>query len=44
MVAMQNFTLFFIQNLPIFFMSEPIKYLWGIMLLGYIFKLIVSFK
>ena len=44
MAAMQSFTLWFIQNLPTFFMSEPIKYLWGLLLLGYIIKLIVSFR
>ena len=44
MIAMQNFTLWFIQNIPAFLLSEPIKYLWGLMLLGYIFKLIVSFR
>lgn len=44
MAAMQTFTLWFLTELPDFLMSEPICYLWGLVLLGYIFKLIISFR
>lgn len=44
MVAMQNFCTWFLTQLPTFFMSEPVCYLWGIALVGYILKLIVSLR
>lgn len=44
MAAMQSFTLWFLEELPDFLWSEPIRYLWGLMLLGYIFKIILSLR
>lgn len=44
MAAMQSFTLWFLEELPAFLWAEPIRYLWGLMLLGYIFKLITYLK
>lgn len=44
MAAMQSFSLWFLENLPSFFMSEPIVYVWSFALLAYIFKLILSLR
>ncbi len=41
MLAMQNFTTWFITQLPEFLMAEPICYLWGVIVLGYIVKVFV---
>lgn len=44
MAAMQSFTVWFLQELPEFLMAEPICYLWGLLLLGYIVRLILSIR
>lgn len=44
MSAMQDFTIWLLDNLPDFLMSEPIIYLWGIMLFAYLVKLLLSFR
>lgn len=41
MQAMQQFTSWFLTELPGFLMSEPICYLWGIVLLGYIVRVFI---
>lgn len=41
---MQSYTTWLLTNLPAFFMSEPICYLWGIALLAYLVRVILSFK
>lgn len=41
MVAMQQFVTWFLTELPDFLMSEPICYLWGLVLLGYIIRIFV---
>lgn len=44
MAAMQSFTLWLLEEIPAFLWAEPIRYLWGLLLLGYIFKLILSIR
>lgn len=44
MAAMQSFTIWFLQELPEFLMAEPICYLWALLLLGYIVRLILSIR
>lgn len=44
MQVMQDFCGWFLDNLPDFLWAEPIKYLWGLMLLGYTFKIILGLK
>lgn len=42
MQSMQQFTLWFINQLPAFFLSEPIIYLVGLAILAIIIKVILS--
>lgn len=44
MNSMQTFTLWFLDNLPEFLMSEPIIYFVGILFLTLIIKIIISFR
>lgn len=44
MQAMMSFVTWFIEEFPNFLISEPIIYFVGIIILGYIIKLIVSLK
>lgn len=44
MAEMKAFTLWFLDTIPDFLMSDPIKYLWGLALLGYILKLILNLR
>lgn len=44
MQAMMSFVTWFIEEFPAFLMSEPVIYFVGIIILGYIIKLIVSLK
>lgn len=44
MQAMMTFVTWFIEEFPNFLISEPIIYFVGIIILGYIIKLIVSLK
>lgn len=41
MAAMQSFVTWFLTQLPDFLMAEPICYLWGLVLLGYIIRVFV---
>ena len=43
MQAMMTFVTWFIQEFPAFLMEEPIIYFIGIIILGYMIKLIISF-
>lgn len=42
MTAMKNFVMWFIEQLPNFFMSEPIIYIFGFVLLAFVIKLILK--
>lgn len=42
MTAMKNFVMWFIEQLPTFFMSEPIIYIFGFVLLAFVIKLILK--
>lgn len=42
MQSMIDFSTWFLSQLPSFFMSEPVCYLWGMVLTAYIFRLILS--
>lgn len=42
MQSMQQFTLWFINNIPTFLLSEPIVYLVGLAILAIIIKVILS--
>lgn len=42
MTAMQNFIMWFVSKLPDFFMSEPIIYIFGFVLLAFVIKLILK--
>lgn len=44
MQVMQAFTTWFISQLPVFFMSEPICYLWGIAIVAYLLKVVLSLR
>ena len=44
MQPMIDFSTAFLEMLPDFLWSEPIKYLWALMLTGYIFKIILGLK
>lgn len=44
MSDVQDFTLWLIQNVPDFLMSDPIKYVWGFILSAYILKVIVFIR
>lgn len=41
---MQTWTSWFLSEIPSFLWSEPIKYLWGLILLAYTFKIIISLR
>ena len=41
MAAMQSFMSWFLTQLPAFLMAEPICYLWGLVLLGYIVRVFI---
>lgn len=41
MTAMKNFTLWFIDNLPDFLLSEPIIYFVGLFILAFIVRIIL---
>ena len=40
MTAMKNFAMWFLSQLPQFFLSEPIVYLFGIVILAFVISLI----
>lgn len=44
MQSMIDFTSWFLTNLPAFFMSEPIRYIWGLILTAYIFNCFLSLR
>lgn len=44
MQSMITFSTWFLTNLPAFFLSEPIRYIWGLVLTAYIFKTFLSLK
>lgn len=44
MESVTQFWTWFIEEFPAFLMSEPIKYFVGLIILGYIIKLIVSLR
>ena len=44
MQAMMTFVEWFIEDFPAFLMEEPIIYFVGIIILGYLIKLIVGLK
>lgn len=39
-----DFTSWFLEEIPVFLWSEAIRPLWGLLLLGYIFKIIIGFR
>lgn len=44
MQVMIDFMEAVLDMIPDFLWSEPIKYLWGLMLTGYVFKIILGLK
>lgn len=42
MASMQSFTLWFLNQLPAFLLSEPISYFTGLIILGFIIKVILT--
>lgn len=44
MAVMQEFCSWFLGELPEFLMSDPIKYIWSLMILAYAFKIIFMIK
>jgi len=44
MQSMINFTTWFIEEFPNFLISEPVCYFVGLMILGYIIHLLLSFR
>lgn len=42
MTAMKNFTLWLLDNIPDFLMSEPIVYFVGIFILAFIVKILLT--
>lgn len=44
MQTMIDFTSWFLSAIPDFLWAEPIRYLWGLLLLGYIFRIILDFR
>lgn len=39
MQAMMQFNTWFLQEMPAFLLTEPINYLFGLILLAYVFKI-----
>lgn len=44
MQSMISFSTWFLSELPAFFMSEPIRYIWGLILTAYIFRILISLR
>lgn len=44
MADVQTFSLWLLEELPDFLMSDPIKYVWGFILSAYILKTILSIR
>lgn len=44
MADVKDFTLWLLQNIPDFLMSDPVKYVWGFILSAYILRMILSLK
>lgn len=44
MQVMQDFCSWFLSEVPDFLWSEPIRYLWGLILVAYTFKIILSLR
>lgn len=44
MQSMITFSTWFLSNLPAFFMSEPVCYIWGLALTFYIFHQMLLLK
>lgn len=42
MASMQQFTIWFLDNIPDFLLSEPICYFVGIVILGFIIKCVLT--
>lgn len=42
MSAMQQFTLWFLNQLPAFLLAEPVSYFVGLIILGFIVKVILT--
>lgn len=44
MQSMISFSTWFLTNLPAFFMAEPIRYIWGLVLTAFVFRLILDLR
>lgn len=44
MQSMIQFCTWFLSQLPAFFLAEPICYLWGLAIVAYIFRIILSLR
>lgn len=44
MQVMQTFVGWFLSNLPAFFMAEPICYIWGLILLSFVLRMIMDLR
>lgn len=42
MQAMMDFNTWFLQTMPEFLLTEPVNYLFGLILLSYVFKIFFS--
>lgn len=44
MQEMMDFNTWFLQNMPNFLLSDPVKYLFGLVILAYCLKIIFSLR